>query len=92
MDYVEALLTLTATMADMRKRLIELEAKVEHLDGDTPSVEALVERIEELENRDWNDSWEDNVVSIAEATIDNIDFEDKVRDAFSSLSFNITVD
>jgi hypothetical protein len=92
MDYVEALLTLTATMADMRKRIIALEAKVEHLDGDTPSVEALVERIEELENRDWNDSWEDNVVSIAEAAIDNIDWEDKVMAEVRGMSISLSID
>lgn len=31
MDYVEGLLTLMATIADMRKRIIELEAKLNHL-------------------------------------------------------------
>jgi hypothetical protein len=61
MDYVEALLILTTTIADMRQRIIALEAKVDNLDGDTPSHEDLVERIEALENYEWNDSWDDNV-------------------------------
>jgi hypothetical protein len=61
MDYVEALLVLTTTIADMRQRIIALEAKVDNLDGDTPSHEDLVERIEALENYEWNDSWDDNV-------------------------------
>jgi len=31
MDYVEGLLTLMATIAEMRKRIIELEARLNHL-------------------------------------------------------------
>jgi hypothetical protein len=61
MDYVEALLVLTTTIADMRQRIIALEAKVDNLDGDTPSHEDLVERIEALESYDWQDGWDDNV-------------------------------
>lgn len=92
MDYVEGLLILSTTIAEMRQRILNLEAKVNHLDGDTPSVEALVERIEELENRDWNDSWEDNVVSIAEAAIDNIDWEDKVIAEVRGMSISLSID
>ena len=61
MDYVQALEALTLTLSDMRQRIISLEAKVEHLDGDTPSHDDLVERIEALECHEWNDSWDDNV-------------------------------
>jgi gamma-glutamyl phosphate reductase len=92
MDYVEGLLILSTTIAEMRQRILNLEAKVNHLDGDTPSVEALVERIEELENRDWNDSWEDNVVSIAEAAIENIDWEDRVMAEVRGMSISLSID
>jgi hypothetical protein len=92
MDYVEGLLILSTTIAEMRQRILNLEAKVNHLDGDTPSVEALVERIEELENREWNDSWEDNVVSIAEAAIDNIDWEDRVMSEVRGMSISLSID
>ena len=49
MDYVEALMAVAESLGDIRRRLIALEAQVEAYDGDTPSVEALVERIENLE-------------------------------------------
>ena len=92
MDYVEGLLILSTTIAEMRQRILNLEAKVNHLDGDTPSVEALVERIEELENRDWNDSWGDNVVSIAEAAIENIDWEDRIMAEVRGMSLSLSID
>lgn len=92
MEYIEAFNVLITTMADMRQRILSLEAKVNHLDGDTPSVEALVKRIENLENYDWQVSWEWEVNSLIEAAIENIDWEDNVRDALGNISFSITVD
>jgi len=92
MDYVEALMAVAESLSDIRRRLIALETSVASLDGDTPSVEALVERIENLECYDWNSSWESEVDSLIEAAIENIDFEDKVRDAFGNMSFSVVVD
>jgi len=92
MDYVEALMAVAESLSDIRRRLIALETSVASLDGDTPSVEALVERIENLECYDWNSSWELEVDSLIEAAIENIDFEDKVRDAFGNMSFSVVVD
>ena len=79
MDYVEALMAVAESLSDIRRRLIALEAQVAAYDGDTPSVEALVERIEDLENKDWNDSWESDVFSI-------------VKEALNDVSFTVTVD
>ena len=79
MDYVEALMAVAESLGDIRRRLIALEAQVEAYDGDTPSVEALVERIEDLENKDWNDNWESDVSSI-------------VKEALNDISFTVTVD
>jgi len=92
MDYVEALMAVAESLSDIRRRLIALETSVASLDGDTPSVEALVERIENLECYDWQASWESEVDSLIEAAIENIDFEDKVRDAFGNMSFSVVVD
>jgi len=92
MDYVEALMAVAESLSDIRRRLIALEASVASLDGDTPSVEALVERIEDLENKDWNDGWEDNVVSIVETAIDNIDWEDKVMAEVRGMSISLSID
>ena len=92
MDYVEALMAVAESLSDIRRRLIALEASFASLDGDTPSVEALVERIEDLENHDWNSSWDSEVESQIEAAIENIDWEDKVRDAFGNMSFSVVVD
>jgi len=92
MDYVEALMAVAESLSDIRRRLIALETSVASLDGDTPSVEALVERIENLECYDWQASWESDVESLIEAAIENIDFEDKVRDAFGNMSFSVVVD
>ena len=92
MDYVEALMAVAESLSDIRRRLIALETSVASLDGDTPSVEALVERIENLECYDWNSSWESEVDSLIEAAIENIDWEDKVRDAFGNMSFSVVVD
>ena len=92
MDYVEALMAVAESLSDIRRRIIALETSVAALDGDTPSVEALVERIENLECYDWQASWESDVESLIEAAIENIDFEDKVRDAFGNMSFSVVVD
>jgi len=92
MDYVEALMAVAESLSDIRRRIIALETSVASLDGDTPSVEALVERIENLECYDWQASWESDVESLIEAAIENIDFEDKVRDAFGNMSFSVVVD
>jgi hypothetical protein len=92
MDYVEALTAVAESLSDIRRRIIALEASFASLDGDTPSIEALVERIENLECYDWQDSWESEVDSLIEAAIENIDFEDKVRDAFGNMSFSVVVD
>ena len=79
MDYVEALMAVAESLGDIRRRLIALEAQIATYDGDTPSVEALVERIEDLENKDWNDNWESDVSSI-------------VKEALNDISFTVTVD
>lgn len=92
MDYVEALTTVAESLGDIRRRLIALEAQVKAYDGDTPSVEALVERIEDLENKDWNDSWESDVSSIVEAALLDIDWSDHVKEALNDISFTVTVD
>jgi len=92
MDYVEALMAVAESLSDIRRRLIALETSFTSLDGDTPSIEALVERIENLECYDWQDSWESEVDSLIEAAIENIDWEEKVRDALGDISFSVTVD
>ena len=92
MDYVEALMAVAESLSDIRRRLIALEAQVKAYDGDTPSVEALVERIEDLENKDWNDSWESYVSSIVEAALLDIDWSDHVKEALNDISFTVTVD
>jgi len=92
MDYVEALMAVAESLSDIRRRLIALETSVASLDGDTPSVEALVERIENLECYDWQASWESEVDSLIEAAIENIDFEDKVGDALRGMSISLSID
>ena len=92
MDYVEALMAVAESLSDIRRRLIALEAQVASYDGDTPSVEALVERIENLEDYDWQTSWELEVDSLIEAAIENIDFEDKVGEALRSMSISLSIE
>lgn len=92
MDYVEALMAVAESLSDIRRRLIALEAQVKAYDGDTPSVEALVERIENLEDYDWQTSWESEVDSLIEAAIENIDFEDKVGEALRSMSISLSIE
>jgi hypothetical protein len=92
MDYVEALMAVAESLSDIRRRLIALEAQVASYDGDTPSVEALVERIESLEDYDWQTSWESEVDSLIEAAIENIDWSDHVKEALNDISFTVTVD
>jgi hypothetical protein len=84
MDYVEALTAIAESLGDIRRRLIALEVKVEALDGDTPSVEALVERIENLECYDWQSS-------LIDAAIKTMDIEDKVEDALRSMSISLSI-
>jgi hypothetical protein len=92
MDYVEALTAIAESLGDIRRRLIALEVKVEHLDGDTPSQEDLIERIESLEEYDWQSSWEPEVESLIDAAIESIDLEDKIRDALRSMSISLSID
>jgi len=92
MDYVEALMAVAESLGDIRRRLIALEASVATMDGDTPSIEALVERIESLEDYEWQNAWESEVDSLIEAAIENIDFEDKVGDALRSMSISLSID
>ena len=92
MDYVEALMAVAESLGDIRRRLIALEAQVKAYDGDTPSVEALVERIENLEDYDWQTSWESEVDSLIEAAIENVDWEDKVKNAIlECVTFEVVV-
>ena len=92
MDYVESLMAVAESLSDIRRRLIALEAQIASFDGDTPSVEALVERIENLEDYDWQTSWELEVDSLIEAAIENIDFEDKVGEALRSMSISLSIE
>lgn len=87
MDYVDAFMAIAESLSDIRRRLISLEAA-----ATAENMLSLVERIEELENHDWNSSWESEVDSLIEAAIENIDFDDKVRDAFGNMSFSVVVD
>ena len=87
MDYVDAFMAIAESLSDIRRRLISLEAA-----ATAENMLSLVERIEELENHDWQDSWESEVDSLIEAAIENIDWEDKVRDALGDISFSVVVD
>jgi len=92
MDYVEALMAVAESLSDIRRRLIALETSFASLDGNTSSLEELVERIDHLETKEWNENWESEVDSLVEAAIENIDWEDKVRDALGGISFSVVVD
>jgi len=92
MDYVEALMAVAESLSDIRRRIIALETSVSSLDGNTTGLEELVERIDHLESREWNENWESEVDSLAEAAIENIDWEEKVRDALNCISFSVVVD
>ena len=92
MDYVEALMAVAKSLSDIRRRLIALETSFASLDGNTSSLEELVERIDHLETKEWNENWESEVDSLVEAAIENIDWEDKVRDALGGISFSVVVD
>lgn len=92
MDYVEALMAVAESLSDIRRRLITLETQVKAYDGDTASTDELVSRIEDLENKDWNDSWESNVSSIVEMALLDIDWTDRIKETLADITFSITVD
>jgi len=92
MDYVEALMAVAESLSDIRRRLIALETSFTSLDGNATGLEELDERINHLETKEWNENWESEVDSLVEAAIENIDWEEKVRDALGDISFSVTVD
>jgi hypothetical protein len=95
MDYFDAFMAIAENLSDIRRRLIALEAaSCNNADAavTAENMLSLVERIEELENHDWNSSWESEVESLIESALQDIDWEDKVRDAFGNMSFSVVVD
>ena len=92
MDYVEALEVIAQAVGDIRRRIVALETKINIIDGGPPDNEELARRIEDLENKDWNDSWETEVNSLIQIALGEIDFEEHVREAIGNMSFSITVD
>lgn len=73
-DYVQAFETLTATIADMRKRIIELEAKAD------VTISDLDDKIREI------------ATEVTEAAIEDIDWQSKVYDEVSNMSWSISLD
>ena len=73
-DYVKAFETLTATIADMRKRIICLEARAE------------------LDTSDIEDKIKEIATEVAEAIVEDIDWQSKVYDEVSGMSWSISLD
>ena len=78
MDYVEAMETVTKTIGDMRRRLISVEAALDVAGRDNSRLEELETRLERLLSR------------VEE--VEDIDIDDKIRDAFRDASFTVTID
>lgn len=73
-DYVQAFEILTMTIADMRKRIIELEAKAD------VTISDLDDKIREI------------ATEVTEAAIEDIDWESKVYNEVSNMSWSISLD
>ena len=73
-DYVQAFEILTMTIADMRKRIIELEAKTD------VTISDLDDKIREI------------ATEVTEAAIEDIDWESKVYNEVSNMSWSISLD
>jgi len=79
MDLTETLTALADILTDMHNRIVSLELKLESLEDQSGSGE-------------WNSDWESEVNSLIEAALNDIDYEDHVRDAFGNMSFSVVVD
>lgn len=83
-DYVQAFETLTTTIADMRKRIIALEATSGALEAKSDywpmTTSDLENKIREI------------ATEVAEAIVEDIDWQSKVYDEVSGMSWSISLD
>lgn len=83
-DYVQAFEILTMTIADMRKRIIALEATSSDLEAKSDywpmTTSDLENKIREI------------ATEVAEAIVEDIDWQSKVYDEVSGMSWSITLD
>jgi len=87
MDYVEAFEVIAQAVGDMRRRLIALEAKGSVASGIDNRLAKLEESVKLLSS-----GVDDiNVEREVDAAIDCIDWEEHVKEALRSVSFNVTV-
>lgn len=76
MDYVEALEVIAKSIGDMRRRLISVEATLDVAGRDNSRLEELETRLERLLSR------------VEE--LENVDFDDKVKDVINDITFSVT--
>ena len=83
-DYVKAFETLTTTIADMRKRIIALEATSGALEAKSDYWP--------MTTSDLEDKIREIATEVAEAIVEDIDWQSKVYDEVSGMSWSITLD
>lgn len=83
-DYVQAFEILTMTIADMRKRIIALEATSGALEAKSDYWP--------MTTSDLEDKIREIATEVAEAIVEDIDWQSKVYDEVSGMSWSISLD